>query len=92
MHRYDLIQGYAERGALMYRQWGTPEAARMLLKKSAKILESSTEGNYSEGAVSLYYKASETVLCEDRPREASEYLIKAARLQVRNNLRFCNSI
>jgi hypothetical protein len=48
------------------------------LEKAAKILET----KYPEEALSLYSKAAETVGTEDRPKEASEYMAKVAKLQV----------
>jgi len=48
------------------------------LEKAAKLLET----KYPEEALSLYSKAAETVGCEDRPKEASEYMAKVAKLQV----------
>ena len=57
---------------------GNPESAAQLLEKAAKILESKSP----EEALSLYSKAAETVGTEDRPKEASEYMAKVAKLQV----------
>jgi hypothetical protein len=57
---------------------GNPESAAQLLEKAAKLLES----KFPEEALSLYSKAAETVGCEDRPKEASDYLSKVAKLQV----------
>ena len=57
---------------------GYPESAVQLLKKSAKILEM----KYPNEALGLYLKAAETVGCEDRPKEASEYMARVAQLQV----------
>ncbi len=57
---------------------GNPESAASLLEKAAKLLET----KYPEEALSLYSKAAETVGCEDRPKEASEYMAKVAKLQV----------
>ena len=59
---------------------GNPESAATLLEKAAKILDSSNP----EEALSLYSKAAETVGTEDRPKEASEYMAKVAKLQVRH--------
>jgi len=74
-----LIEKFASRGGLLYRQSGYPEAAKQLLTKAAKIIESSLP----EDAVSLYKKASETVGTEDRPLEAAQFLELAAKLMVR---------
>jgi len=105
MEQFDKLGGYAERGALLYRQGhldyfqsflllslvvqtlhfntmnlgGNPESAAQLLEKAAKLLEM----KFPEEALSLYSKAAETVGCEDRPKEASEYLSKVAKLQVK---------
>ena len=57
---------------------GNPESAATLLEKAAKLLETKSP----EEALSLYSKAAETVGCEDRPKEASEYMAKVAKLQV----------
>ena len=40
------------------------------------------ESKSPEEALSLYSKAAETVGTEDRPKEASEYMAKVAKLQV----------
>jgi len=79
MNKMDDVVQYAERGALLFRQDGSNETASQLLEKAAKIVEGSTP----EKAIGLYEKASETVGVEDRPREAADYLSRAARLQVR---------
>jgi hypothetical protein len=55
-----------------------------LLKKSAKILDI----KYPNEALGLYLKAAETVGCEDRQKEASEYMAKAAQLQVSVHFHF----
>jgi hypothetical protein len=77
--RYDQISNFAERGGLMFRQHGSPESAAGLLEKAAKILESKNP----EEALGLYEKAAETIMVEDRPKQAADYLTKVARLQVR---------
>lgn len=74
--KLDLVQDYASRGAMLYRQAGNPESAAQLLEKTAKILEP----KFPENALDLYIKAAETIATEDRPKEASEYLTKVARL------------
>ncbi len=79
MNKMDDVVQYAERGALLFRQDGSNETAAQLLEKSAKIVE----GSCPEKAIGLYEKASETVGVEDRPREAADYLSRAAKLQVR---------
>jgi hypothetical protein len=48
------------------------------LEKAAKILEM----KFPEEALALYSKAADTVGNEDRPKEASEYMAKVAKLQV----------
>lgn len=73
------IEKLASRGGLLYRQSGYPEAAKQLLTKAAKILESSLP----EDAVSLYKKACETVSTEDRPLEGAQFLETAGKLLVR---------
>merc|ERR1719323_429405 len=75
----DGVVRFAERGALLYRQDGSNESAAQLLEKACKIVESSNP----EQAIGLYIKAAETVCVEERPRESSEYMARAARLQVR---------
>ena len=77
--RFSDIASLAERGALLYRQHGSPESAAQLLEKAAKILESKD----SEAALDLYEKAAETIMVEDRPKQAAEYLHKVGRLQVK---------
>ena len=77
--KLDLISDYASRGGLLYRQHGSPETAAQLLEKAAKILEHKDP----ETALTLYAKAAETVLTEDRPKEAAEYLTKVARLNAK---------
>ena len=52
MSIYFQIEKLASRGGLLYRQSGYPEAAKQLLTKAAKIVESSLP----EDAVSLYKK------------------------------------
>lgn len=78
----DGVVRFAERGALLYRQDGSNESAAQLLEKACKIVET----NNPEQAIGLYLKAAETVGVEDRPREAAEYMARAARLQVRCKL------
>ncbi len=80
--RMDQISGLAERGGLLYRQHGSPESAAQLLEKAAKILESKDP----QGALQLYEKAAETIMVEDRPKQAAEYLTKVSRLQVKAKL------
>ena len=58
---------------------GNPESAAQLLEKAAKLLEA----KFPDEALALYTKAADTVGNEDRPKEASEYLAKVAKLQVR---------
>ena len=79
LNKMDDVVQYAERGALLFRQDGSNETAGQLLEKAAKIVE----GSCPEKAIGLYEKASETVGVEDRPREAADYLSRAAKLQVR---------
>lgn len=80
----DLIEtaNLVERACQLFQEHGTPDTAALSLDKGAKIIES----KYPERALRLYLKAAEVVLLEDRPRQAAEYLSKAARLQVK--LRF----
>ena len=52
------------------------------MEKGAKLLEA----KFPDEALALYTKAADTVGNEDRPKEASEYLSKVAKLQVRNYL------
>ena len=70
---------YAERGGLLYRQNGNPEAAAQLLEKAAKILEQ----KHPDRSLALYTHAAETVGTEGRDKEASELLTKVAKLQVK---------
>ena len=77
-YRLDQIANYAERGGLLYRQHGSPESAAQLLEKAAKILESKKP----DQALELYQKAAETIMVEDRPKQAADYMTKVARLQV----------
>ena len=49
------------------------------MEKAAKLLEA----KFPDEALALYTKAADTVGNEDRPKEASEYLAKVAKLQVR---------
>jgi len=44
---------------------------------------------YPNEALGLYLKAAETVGCEDRPKEASEFMARVAQLQVYDRL-LCN--
>lgn len=64
---------------MLYRQHGSPESAAQLLEKAAKILESQKP----EEALELYEKAADTIMVEDRPKQAAEYMSKVARLQVK---------
>jgi hypothetical protein len=73
---HDLAAG----GAHLYRQHGYPESAVYLLKRSAKMLEKNDE---PAAAASLWEKAAETVMGEDRIKEAGEYMAKSARLAVK---------
>ncbi|XP_040579962.1 gamma-soluble NSF attachment protein [Lepeophtheirus salmonis] len=76
----DSITKLAERGSHLYRLHGSPESASQLLEKSAKILE---DHNEFDEALALYEKAAETVIVEDRPKIAAEYMTKVARLKVK---------
>ena len=78
-NQLDKIVDYAERGGLLYRQNGNPEAAAQLLEKAAKILEQ----KHPDRSLSLYTHAAETVGTEGRDKEASELLTKVAKLQVK---------
>ena len=78
LNRMDDVVQYAERGALLLRQDGSNESAAQLLEKAAKIVE----GSNPEKAIGIYTKAAETVGVEDRPREAADFISRAARLQV----------
>lgn len=78
LNKLDDVVKYAERGALLFRQDGSNESAAQLLEKAAKIVETQAP----EKAIGVYLKACETVGVEDRPREAADFLAKAARLQV----------
>ena len=64
---------------------GNPESAAQLLEKAAKLLETKSP----DEALALYSKAADTVGCEDRPKEASEYMAKVAKLQVLFVGQFC---
>ena len=77
--KLDMIEDYASRGGLLYRQHGSPESAAQLLEKAAKILEPKDP----EHALRLYARAAETIATEDRPKEASEYLTKVSRLNAK---------
>ncbi len=77
-NRHTQISSLAERGALLYRQHGSPESAAQLLEKAAKIMEH----QQPVVALELYEKAAETIMVEDRPKQAAEYLSKVSRLQV----------
>jgi len=78
-NQLDKIVDYAERGGLLYRQNGNPEAAAQLLEKAAKILEQ----KHPDRSLALYTHAAETVGTEGRDKEASELLTKVAKLQVK---------
>jgi len=78
-NRHDQIGALADRGGLLYRQHGSPEAAAQLLEKAAKIMEQKDP----TVALELYEKAAETIMVEDRPKQAAEYLTKVARLQAK---------
>lgn len=80
--KFDLIPELASRGALLYRQHGSPESAAQLLEKAAKILEPRDPAT----ALKLYEKAAETVMTEDRPKQAGEYMSKVSRLQVKGEM------
>ena len=81
-NQLDQITGLAERGGLLYRQHGSPESAAQLLEKGAKILE----GPHPDLALELYRKAADTIMVEDRPKQAADYLTKVARLEVKTIL------
>ena len=57
---------------------GYPDSANQLLKKCGKILDPILP----DDAVDLYKKAAETVLTEDRPRQAADCWTRIARIQV----------
>jgi len=81
-NQLDKIVDYAERGGMLYRQNGNPEAAAQLLEKAAKILEQ----KHPDKALTLYTHAAETVGTEGRDKEASELLTKVAKLQVKSKM------
>ena len=81
-NQLDRIVDYAERGAMLYRQNGNPEAAAQLLEKAAKILEA----KHPDKALTLYIHAAETVGTEGRDKEAAEMLTKVAKLQVKQKM------
>lgn len=81
-NQLDRIVDYAERGAMLYRQNGNPEAAAQLLEKAAKILEA----KHPDKALTLYIHAAETVGTEGRDKEAAELLTKVAKLQVKQKM------
>ena len=78
MNEPEKIVGFAERGALLYRQNGSPESAGQLLEKAAKILDATNK--FPDECLDLYMKAGDTVANEDRQKEAPEYYGKAARI------------
>lgn len=77
--KLDEIPKVAERGGLLYRQHGSPESAAQLLEKAAKILEATD----TKASLELYEKASETIMVEDRPKQAAELMAKVSRLQAK---------
>lgn len=68
-----------ERACRLFQEHGVPDTAALCLDKGAKIIEA----KHPERAISLYLRASDVVLLEDRPRQAAEYLGKASRLQIK---------
>ena len=57
---------------------GYPDSAAQLLNKCGKILDPILP----DDAVDLFKKAAETVLSEDRPRQAADYWTRIAKIQV----------
>jgi len=71
----DLI----ERACQLFREHGSPDTAATTFEKGAKMVES----QHPERALSMYIKASDVVMLEERPRQAAEYVGKASRILVR---------
>ena len=57
---------------------GYPESAVQLLKKCGKILDPMLPND----AADLYMKAAETVLTEDRPKQAADFWLRIVKIQV----------
>ncbi|XP_036146506.1 gamma-soluble NSF attachment protein [Monomorium pharaonis] len=63
----------------LYQQHGSPESGVGALDKGAKMLETTDPHQ----ALDLYKRAAEINMGEDNPRNAAEYMSKAARLYVK---------
>ncbi|XP_015586077.1 gamma-soluble NSF attachment protein [Cephus cinctus] len=63
----------------LYQEHGSPESSATVLDKAAKMLESTEP----EQALQLYQRAADVVMNEDSPRQAAEYMSKAARILVK---------
>ncbi|GAB6032682.1 hypothetical protein CHUAL_011558 [Chamberlinius hualienensis] len=68
-----------DRACKLFQEHGSPDTAALTLEKGAKMVEA----KYPEKSASLYLRAADVVMVEDRPRQAAEYLGKAARLQLK---------
>ena len=69
----------AHRACQLFQEHGSPDTAALMLDKAGKIIEP----HIPEDALTLYKRAMEVVMIEDRPRQAAEYASKAARLLIK---------
>lgn len=69
----------AHSACTLYQQHGSPESGATVLDKGAKLVEATEP----EMALELYKRAADVVMGEDSPRQAAEYMSKAARILVK---------
>ncbi|XP_034946767.1 gamma-soluble NSF attachment protein-like [Chelonus insularis] len=79
MGDFTEIPNLAHRSCSLYQQHGSQESGATVLDKAGKMLESTDP----EAALPLFQRAAEIVIGEDSPRQAAEYLSKAARILVK---------
>jgi len=79
MQDWKEISLVAHRACQLFQEHGSPDTAALMLDKAGKIIEP----HIPEDALTLYKRAMEVVMIEDRPRQAAEYASKAARLLIK---------
>jgi gamma-soluble NSF attachment protein len=79
MQDWKEVSLVAHRACQLFQEHGSPDTAALMLDKAGKIIEP----YIPEDALTLYKRAMEVVMIEDRPRQAAEYASKAARLLIK---------
>ncbi|KAK2726474.1 hypothetical protein QYM36_000803 [Artemia franciscana] len=78
LNQFDVIPDLAHKACNLYLEYGAPDTAAISLDKAAKAIAN----DLPEEAMKLYIRAADVVDTEERPRDAAEYIGKAARSMV----------